>query len=364
MSLSNVESVIECQKKNPVLLMDIEGNKNLTFDHPSINDKKSLVEAAIAALEAGETHYADVPGVFKLRKLIGNYFQELGTSNINAENVLVTTGINESRFLSIQVLGQDLDGIAIPSVIDPNVKNIISLRKINTAYMGCNLQDYQTQIDEILRAVQTGYKLIYIENPSRLTGKLLLDGKLEEFFSILERNDAYSIIDIGFLPWTKNCKAQLSVLNQRFDRIALIGEAFPGIAVKGIQVGFIAANQDWIKAIQVQKQIISICTSAPTQYGAIKAGEIYHEKHNDSLEKLTELKTKIASSLHNKGIEIIPAESENIFAVRCCDNGIFTALKRANYAVLQGKIFGANDVSRFSVPLDEVDIEKILSIIS
>lgn len=62
-----------------------------------------ISQAARQALERGETHYSDRPGILPLRENVVNYLQTLGIST-TAGNVVITCGVTEARFVAVQVL--------------------------------------------------------------------------------------------------------------------------------------------------------------------------------------------------------------------------------------------------------------------
>jgi aspartate aminotransferase len=364
MSISTKEMIIERQKANIVKRSSTSSEYDFTFDHPSLQIKRELVEQAAEALKKGETHYVDVPGIMALRKIIADTLQTTGLTSISAANVLVTTGIHESRFLAIQVFSALLGGIAVPSSCDPNVHQILKVRETRSLKTATNRKNFQTLPDEVLRAVQDGYKLVYFENPVRLSGKLLENGQFEEICSILERYDAYAIIDIGFLPWAEIPDHFYSALTNRIQRFVLIGETFPGIGMKGLNTAFITAKEDWVTLLQVQKQVLSICTSAPTQYASIMAGKLYAEKYSDLFETLKSQKNALLSALADARIAAIPGEAANVAVFFDPEEKIYRAFVESGIDLLPGNIFNAKGVTRISISLDDQKNKKIISFLS
>lgn len=364
MSISTKEIIIERQNANFVNRSSTSSEYDFSFDHPSLQIKQELVNQAVEALNKGETHYVDVPGVMGLRKNTADTLLAAGLKSIAAANLLITTGINESRFLAIQVFASLLGGIAIPSSCDANVRQILRVRETKYLSTACSRKNFQTLPDEVLRAVQDGYKLIYFENPVRLSGKLFENGQFEEICSILERNDAYAIMDIGFLPWAEKPDHFFSALTDRIQRFILIGEVFPGIGMKGLNTGFIVAKEDWITHLQVQKQVLSICTSAPTQYASIKAGEIYTEKVANLFEILKLQKNILLSALEEKNIEAINGEAANVVAFFDPEEKIYAAFANSGIVLLPGSLFNAKGVTRISISLDAQKNKTILDFLS
>ncbi len=64
---------------------------------------RAIAQAAKEALERGETHYSDRPGILPLREKVVAYLQTLDLDT-NAGNVVITCGVTEARFVAVQVL--------------------------------------------------------------------------------------------------------------------------------------------------------------------------------------------------------------------------------------------------------------------
>ena len=60
-----------------------------------------IIASASEAMEAGQTHYVDVPGVGPLREALADYLNSACGSAYAAGNIIVTAGMQEARFLTI-----------------------------------------------------------------------------------------------------------------------------------------------------------------------------------------------------------------------------------------------------------------------
>lgn len=78
------------------------------------------VRAAVnEALDRGETHYTDRPGIPRLREKIANSLRERFQIAINAKNdVIVTCGVTEARFVAVQQLLKPGEIVAAPAASD------------------------------------------------------------------------------------------------------------------------------------------------------------------------------------------------------------------------------------------------------
>ena len=96
------------------------------------------VKASYSALKSGQTHYVDVPGIPELRAAAAEYAMSHGVQNVTSDNIIITSGVQESRFLASQVVTAPGGKVALPKVSHPGNRLALSLR-------GCQL--YESECD-------------------------------------------------------------------------------------------------------------------------------------------------------------------------------------------------------------------------
>ena len=52
--------------------------QDLSVDQPTMQPDPAIVESAATALEQGQTHYVDVPGIAPLREALTAYLKDMG----------------------------------------------------------------------------------------------------------------------------------------------------------------------------------------------------------------------------------------------------------------------------------------------
>jgi hypothetical protein len=95
----------------PFAMPFAERTKLLLANSPAVPEASPIVASAPVraaindALDRGETHYTDRPGILRLREKIAKSLRERFQTAINAKNdVIVTCGVTEARFVAIQQL--------------------------------------------------------------------------------------------------------------------------------------------------------------------------------------------------------------------------------------------------------------------
>ena len=319
-----------------------------------------IIAAASEALEAGQTHYVDVPGIAPLREAIAEYLNTSFSAPCQSGNIIVTAGLQESRFLTIQKIGENFDSIGIPAVAHPGVQKALGVRARNVVSVAVDTdRGYLPTLEAIAQVVADGCGLLYLESPSRLSGAAYNSEEVAAIGQLLGESGAAAIWDQGLAPWVDGGCRSLASTEDSPAQITTIGEAFPGMGLASWFIGYIAAPEDQIPAMQSQKQIMAICTSTAAQYAALEASSLFPAAHPPRLAQLKRLKGEIKESAQDLNLVVIAGEALNIIALRA-SNDKAAKLRAAGFDYADGSRFGAPAVIRLSVNTTTADALQAL----
>ena len=310
-----------------------------------------IIATAVDALESGQTHYVDVPGIAPLRSAVAEFLSGSFGAAYQPGNIVITAGIQESRFLSIQMIGEQFENIGVPDVVHPGVRKALGTRQRNVIPIAADADlGYLPAIETIAAAVAAGGRLLFLESPSRLSGAAYTPEQVAAIRQIVAEHDAAVIWDQGLAVWADNYSS-LASHDSEAAPIATIGEAWPGLGLASWFIGFIAAPAVWVPPMQSQKQIQSICTSTASQYAALEAGKLYAAEGIQQLDTLRQLRSALPQLASDAGLELVPGAAANIIALRAPSSvgASMAKLQAAGYAAADGARFGAPDVIRLNV---------------
>ena len=352
---SNTKSAILARHRanddlnTPLLPQVARGDSDLAADGMRGPLDERIIAAASAALENGQTHYVDVPGIGPLREAIADYLKGASGASYRQGNIIITAGLQESRFLSIQMIGEQYDNIALPAVIHPGVRKALGVRSRSPRTMPVSQANgYLPSIDAIARSASDGCRLFYLESPSRLSGAAFTADEVAAISQIIADKDAAVIWDQGLAPWVEGAYASPAALDSECARVATIGEAYSGMGLASWFVGYIAAPEAWVSFLQSQKQIMSICTSTASQYAALEADQLYNEARGRQLSRLARLRADLLGAASEAGLTVVGGDAVNVIALRLSEDNT-DKLRRAGIDFAAGSLFGAPDVIRLNV---------------
>jgi aspartate/methionine/tyrosine aminotransferase len=298
------------------------------------------------SLRGGDTHYVDVPGNAELRRQIGAYLQAAGIAIGGA--VLVTAGIQESRFLTVQVLGKALGKIAFPRVVHPGVRECLGLRDLNCVFVEVGPDQEMLIPPAAVGKLESDVKVLYLESPSRLTGACYTKQQFDEIVSLCKKKDVTIIVDSGLHALVDDSCHHSDIGLEIDDTTLLIGEAWPATGIEELCIGYIASSESMVKKITTQKQVISICTSAPSQNGAIAAGVDYMKRRPEFLASVLEKRSVLEAILKSIGARIVSNPVVN-FVLCVSDPALQQKLDAAKIRYSDSSDFGLPGFIQLSV---------------
>jgi aspartate/methionine/tyrosine aminotransferase len=344
LSSQTIARILDAHAQNTLLntpappLMAMSAN-DLSADSLYAPIDERMIESAVTALESGQTHYVDVPGIAPLRAAIAEHLAQTYGAAYVQPNVIVTAGMQEARFLTLQMIGETVERVAVPKVVHPGVRKALGVRALTLDMLDVDAQMLPT-LDAIRATLQGGSRLLFLESPSRLTGAIYSAEAVAQIAALTAEFGATVVWDQGLAPWTDG---YISLAAHAAERTVVIGEAFPGSGLGSWLIGYIAAPEALVAPMQSQKQIMAICTSTAAQYAALEASKLYAEAQPS---RRARLKAARQSAVDALGAAVIPGAAANILAVRTA------SADAARLQAADGADFGAPDVLRLSVSVE------------
>ncbi|MFQ3674249.1 MAG: aminotransferase class I/II-fold pyridoxal phosphate-dependent enzyme, partial [Aggregatilineales bacterium] len=320
MSSSTIATLLRDHQQNDLLnqsappVMPLSAG-DFSADEGAAPLDERILEAAMQALNSGQTHYVDVPGIAPLRESVAAYLNGLTGGQFQKGNIVITAGMQEARFLALQMISEQFSTVAVPTVVHPGALRALGVRprKLQRVPVTGTYHALPSAAD-VSGALSAGATLFYLESPSRLTGEAYTAAELAQIAELVAQHNAALIVDEGLAAWAEDAPsfAGQSALK---ERLALLGEVYPGMGLASWFIGFIAAPESWVPLMQSQKQIMAICTSTATQYAALEAGKLYGEAHLAQLARLKANRARFVERAAALGLRCVLGAALNMVAV-------------------------------------------------
>lgn len=234
------------------------------------------VAAARAALDAGETHYTDRPGVGRLRAALAADIGERHGVELRADNVVVSSGALEGAFAAAWVAlhGQPDAAMLLPDPAHPALPRLARLAGGSVQRVATSPHArFRVTADAVERACRAGGRLLLMGSPDAASGAAVEPGELAAIGDLAERHDLVVVLDesIARLAGPGATVATLRDAPRLADRTVVLGSFSHDAGLSSWRVGYFAATVEAFARMRSLKQALSICSPSVSQYAALGA---------------------------------------------------------------------------------------------
>ncbi|MGD2251820.1 MAG: pyridoxal phosphate-dependent aminotransferase [Anaerolineales bacterium] len=169
---------------------------HLEIGEPDFDTAPHVVDAAIKALHAGHTHYAQVPGIPELRSAIAENVSHTRGFEVNANRVVVTPGSKPIALFTILALVEAGDQVMTFDPAFPIFESLIDFVGATSVALPLHEErGFRPEMEEILRRVSPKTKLIILNSPQNPTGGVLAPEDLAQIARVAEEHGCVVLSD-------------------------------------------------------------------------------------------------------------------------------------------------------------------------
>ncbi|CAK1225396.1 Aspartate/methionine/tyrosine aminotransferase (AspB) [Fructobacillus tropaeoli] len=247
---------------------------NLGVGEPDFTTPTAISEAAIEAIEGGQTSfYTPVGGILPLREAIAEQTTKKTGQVLSSNQVTVTSGAKLSLYTIMQVLLNPGDQVVMPEPYWVSYVEQVRLAggvattvKPKTAAMKLTPAD----LDEVAGPV----KLIILNNPSNPTGQVYSRDEVQALLDWADAHDSFLLSDeiYGQLVYNgQTFTSALSLKEIKDSRLIIVDGVSKSYSMTGWRLGWTIADE---KIISEMNKLLGHMTSNPaavSQYAALAA---------------------------------------------------------------------------------------------
>jgi len=234
-----------------------------------------IIAAVAAALDRGETHYTDRPGIAPLRHALADRLAaESGIAYDPHSEILISSGGQEGLFVAVQMLVRPGDevlladpgyptyndtvrlagGVCVPVPVDPS------------AGVGLTAAAIEAHLTPRTR-------LLVIVSPDNPTGAVISRDEMAMIAALAVERDFLVLFDEIYKAFVFDGAAHVNIaaFPGMRARTVIVGSFSKEYAMTGWRVGYVAGAAHLIQPITDLKLALSICSAAPSQWAALAA---------------------------------------------------------------------------------------------
>ena len=249
---------------------------SLSAGEPDFDTPQNVKDAAIRAIQAGDTKYTDVPGTLKLRQAVAAKFKRDSGLDYAADEIIVSTGGKQVIFNAMIATMDAGDEAIIPTPAWVSYPDIVALADGKPVLVPCGQNHgFKLRAEDLEAAITPRTKWFILNNPCNPTGAAYSAEELRPICDVLLRHpdvwvftdDIYEKLAYdGFKPATI-----VEVEPRLRDRTLTMNGCSKAYAMTGWRIGFAGGPKALIKAMdKLQSQSTSNASSI-SQAAALEA---------------------------------------------------------------------------------------------
>lgn len=335
---------------------------------PDFNTPKNIINAAIKAMEDGNTKYTSVNGILQLREAICKKFKDDNWLEYNPSQIVVSTGAKQSLANTFLAILNPGDEVIVSTPYWVSYPELIKLADGKPVFVeGDEKSNYKFTKENLEKAVTAKTKAIVLNTPNNPTGTIYNKEELEVIADFAKK---YNIIIISDEMYEKliydneNHISIASLSKDAYERTIVINGLSKSYAMTGWRIGYCAASEKIAKLMMSIQSHVTSNVCSITQYAALEAlngpqDEItkmineFEKRRNYMINRIESIDN--LSIVKPKGAFYIMINIENCLGKEINgkvlnDSMEFCAslLENEKLAVIPGKAFGLNNYIRVS----------------
>ncbi|MFZ3175958.1 MAG: pyridoxal phosphate-dependent aminotransferase [Thiobacillus sp.] len=326
---------------------------HLEIGEPDFATPAPIVEAGVAALRAGHTHYTGALGLPALREAIAGFYASRWHAAVDPARIVVTPGASGALLLALGLLAGPGDEVLMADPGYPCNRHFVHFCDARAVTVAVDAtSDFQLTLESIQRHATAATRAVLIASPSNPTGTAIAPGELERIHDWCAARSVALIVDEIYLALTYDGTEHSAA---RWDDVFVINSFSKYFLMTGWRLGWLVAPAWAMAALERLAQNLFLAASTPAQHAALAA---FDPATLDELEaRKAELRTRrdfMLPALRERGF-IIPAQPQGAFylyadcSAHSGDSFHFAQalLEQVGVAVAPGLDFGRHQPQRY-----------------
>ncbi|WP_346895489.1 pyridoxal phosphate-dependent aminotransferase [Clostridium sp. UBA7503] len=348
---------------------------------PDFNTPKNIQQAAIKAIEAGQTRYTAASGIIELKEAVVNKFKKDNNLTYKTSQIIISTGAKQCLANIFQAILNPGDEVLIGAPYWVSYPELVQLADGVPTFVDTEESNsFKLTIESLEKAVTEKTKAMILNSPNNPTGTAYTKEELEKIATFAQKHDIIIISDEIYEKLLYGESGHISIASlseDAYNRTIVINGVSKAYAMTGWRIGYAAANE---KITSLMSNIQSHTTSNPcsiSQYASVEAlngDQSEVEKMKQEFKKRRDFMVNKINSINNLScvkpegafyvmVNISKVLNKEVDGKIIKDSLTFSdlLLEKEKVAVIPGIAFGVDDFIRLSYATSMENIEKGLN---
>ena len=284
---------------------------HLEIGEPDFATPPPIIEAGIAALRAGHTHYTGALGLPPLREAIAGFYATRWQVDVAPSRIVVTPGASGALLLALGLLAGPGDEVLMADPSYPCNRHFAQFCDARAVTVPVDADSgFQLTLQHIERYATPATRAILIASPSNPTGTTIAAEELARIHDWCGAHDVALVVDEIYLALTYNGGEHSAA---RWDDVFIVNSFSKYFLMTGWRLGWLVAPAWAMDGLERLAQNLFLAASTPAQHAALAA---FSEASLNELEICK-------AELHSRRDYLLPALRERGFVIPVQPQGAF-----------------------------------------
>jgi arginine:pyruvate transaminase len=221
----------------------------LSVGDPEFAAPKIVTAAAIAALQAGDTHYTSISGRLVLRERIARQHNRSSGQVVDADNVVVVGGAQNGMFVASLCLCEAGDEVLVPEPLYLTYEATIRASGATLVPVPVHADDgFRIDIQALRSAITPRTRAIFFATPCNPTGVAMRRDELQAIAELAIAHDLWVVADEVYSALTfEAVHVSIASLAGMAERTVTVSSLSKSHAMAGFRIGWVVAPTDLIR---------------------------------------------------------------------------------------------------------------------
>src|SRR6201985_3759223 len=242
---------------------------------PDFDTPEHIKKAAIEALEAGFTKYTPSAGIPELRQAIAEKLAADNDLNYRATQVIVSNGAKHACYNAILATCQPGDEVVIPSPYWVSYPDMVKLAGADPVIVPTTERgSWKMRAEDFENAMTPRTKMLILNSPGNPTGAVYTKEEMQAIVDVAAEKDIYILSDEIYEKLVYDDVKHVSIASlskEAADLTITVNGFSKSYAMTGWRLGYLAAPDAVVRAVDSIQSHTSSNPSSFSQYGAVAA---------------------------------------------------------------------------------------------
>ena len=349
---------------------------------PDFDTPDNIKEAAIEAINKGDTKYTAVDGTPALKKAIQAKFKRENNLSYDLNQITVGTGGKQVLYNAFMATVNKGDEVIIPAPYWVSYPDIVLLAGANPIIIECSEeQGFKLSAKDLEAKITNNTKWLILNSPSNPTGACYTELEIKNLSQVLKRNPHVNILsdDIYEHVTYDNFKFfTIAQIPEIKNKVVTMNGVSKSYAMTGWRIGYAAGDKEIIKAIAKIQSQSTTNPSSISQAAAVEAlngkqdfipirAKAFQERRDfvvnslNAIDGISCLRPDGAFYVFPNCKKLIGKKDKEGKKIQNDTDFVQSLLENFGVAVVQGSAFGLEGFFRISYATSMENLEKAMN---